>query len=83
MPSKPTIIVKGQRLQVVYKFTYLGSTLSRIVHTEVNARIAKASAAFCRLCGSVWDRSGIRFFLLPFFDTKLKVYKAMVLPTLL
>ena len=60
-------------------FTYLGSTLSRIVHIddEVNARIAKASAAFCRLRGSVWDRSGIRL------DRKLNVYKAVVLPTLL
>ena len=71
--------MKGQRLQVVDKFTYLGSTLSRVVHIddEVNARIAKASAAFGRLFGSVWERSGIRL------DTKLKVYKAVVLPTLL
>ena len=48
---EPTITVKGQRLQVVDKFTYLGNTLSGVVHIddEVNARIAKASAAFCRL----------------------------------
>ena len=74
-----TITVKGQRLQVVDKFTYLGSTLSRAVHIddEVNARIAKASAAFSRLRGSIWDRSGIRL------DTKLKVYRSVVLPTLL
>ena len=77
--KEPTITVKGQRLQVVDKLTYLGSTLSRVVHIddEVNARIAKASAAFGRLRGSVWDRSGIRL------DTKRKVYKAVVLPTLL
>ena len=77
--KEPTITAKGQRLQVVDKFTYLGSTLSRVVHIddEVNARIAKASAAFGRLRGSVWDRSGIKL------DTKLKVYKAVVLPTLL
>ena len=43
----PTITVKGQRLQMVDKITYLGSTLSRVVHIdEVSARIAKASAAF-------------------------------------
>ena len=42
-----------------------------------NARIAKASAAFDRLCGNTWDRSGIRL------DTKLKVYRSVVLPTLL
>ena len=75
----PTITVKGQQLQVVDKFTYLGSTLSRVVHIDdaVNARIAKASAAFGRLRGSIWDRSGIRL------DTKLKVYRSVVLPTLL
>ena len=78
--KEPTITVTGQRLQVVDKFTYLGSTLSRVVHIfddEVNARSAKAIAAFGRLCGSIWDRSGIRL------DTKLKVYRSVVLPTLL
>ena len=46
--KEPTITVKCQRLQVVDKFTYLGSTLSRVVHIddEVNARIAKASAKY-------------------------------------
>ena len=79
-PSKgPTITVKGQRLQVVDKFTYLGSSLSRAgpFEDEVNARIAKASAACGRLRGSIWDRSGIRL------DTKLKVYRSVVLPTIL
>ena len=47
------------------------------IDDEVNAGIAKASAAFGRLCGSIWDRSRIRL------DTKLKVYKAVVLPTIL
>ena len=77
--KEPTITVKGQRLQVVDKFTYLGSTLSRIMHIddEVNARIAKASTAFDRLPVSIWDRSVNRL------DTKLKVYRSVVLPTLL
>ena len=77
--KEPTITVKGQRLQVVDKFTNLGSTLSRVVHIddEVNARIAKASAAFGRLRGNIWDLSGIRL------GTKLKVYRSVVLPTLL
>ena len=40
---------------MVDKLTYLGNTLSRGVHIidEVNARIAKASAAFGRLRGSI------------------------------
>ena len=60
-PGKPykelTITVKGQQMQIVDKLTYLGSTLSRVVHIddEVNARIAKASAAFGRLRGNIWD----------------------------
>ena len=60
--KEPTITVKGQPLQVVHKFNYLGSTLSRVVHTddEVNARTAKGSAAFGQLPGSTWDKSGIR-----------------------
>ena len=71
--KKPTITVKGQRLQVVDAFTYL------VVHIddEVNARTAKASAAFSRLRGRIWNRSGIRL------DTKLKVYRSVVLPSLL
>ena len=35
-------------------FTYLGSTLSRVVHIDDEVD-AKASAAFGQLCGSVWD----------------------------
>ena len=77
--SEPTITVNGQKLQVVDKFTYLGSTLSRAVHIdeEVTARTAKASVAFGRLRTNVWERNGIRL------GTKLKVYKAVLLPTLL
>ena len=57
--KEPTIRVKGQRLQVVDKFTYIGSTLPGVMHIDhkVSARIAKASAAFDRLRGSIWDRS--------------------------
>ena len=77
--SEPTITVNGQKLQVVDKFTYLGSTLFRAVHidNEVTARTAKDSVAFGRLRTNVWERNGIRL------DTKLKVYKAVVLSTLL
>ena len=80
--SEPTITVNGQKLQVVDKFTHLGSTLSRAVHIddEVTARTAKASVAVGRLHTNVWERNGIR---LDTKHAKLKVYKAVVLPTLL
>ena len=76
---EPRITVKGQTLQAVDKFTYLGSTLSRTVQMddEVSSRIAKASASFGRLRSNVWDRKGLNL------QTKLKVYKAVVLPSLL
>ena len=77
--NEPTINVNGQKLKVVDNFIYLGSTLSRAVHIddEVTARIAKAGGAFGRLRANVWERNGIKL------DTKLKIYKAVVLPTLL
>ena len=64
---------------MIDKFTYLGSTLSRnvVIDDEVNARLAKASSAFGRLYKNVWNRRGITT------DTKIKVYRAVVLTTLL
>ena len=48
---EPTIIVNEQKLEVVDKFKYLGSTLFRAVHIgdEVTDRTAKASLALGRL----------------------------------
>ncbi|XP_061166783.1 multiple epidermal growth factor-like domains protein 10 [Saccostrea echinata] len=73
----PNIYIKSER--PVEKFTYLSCTLSRNVHIddEVNSRIAKASSAFGRLNKAVWDRRGITS------ATKLSVYRAVVLTTLL
>ena len=70
--------MKGQRRQVVDKFTYLGSTLSRVVHIndEVNARIAKLVqhlAGYVEIFGTEVER----------LDTKLEVYRSVVLQTLL
>ena len=61
------------------KFTYLGSTLLRniVIDNEVNARLAKARAAFGRLHKYVLNRRGITL------ETKIKVYQAIVLTTLL
>lgn len=76
---EPVITIDGEPLKTVDKFTYLGSTLSRSVNIddEVETRIAKASSAFGRLRESVWERRGIKQAI------KLKVYQAVVLPTLL
>ena len=47
------------------------------IDDEVTARTAKASVVFGRLRTNVLERNGIRLY------TKLKVYKGVVLPTLL
>ena len=59
----------------VDKFVYLGSTLSMKVHIddEVNARIAKATAAFSRMHDTVCNRRGIST------KNKMSVCKADVL----
>ena len=60
--KRPTITVQGKRLQLVDKITYLGSTVSIVVHIddEVKAKIARARSAFYQLPGSILDQSGIR-----------------------
>ena len=72
---EPNITINGQQLNAVDKFAYLGSLHSRnvVIDDEVNARLAKASAAFGRLHKNVWNRRGITT------KTKIKVYQAIVL----
>ncbi|KAJ1107302.1 hypothetical protein NDU88_004694 [Pleurodeles waltl] len=76
---EPTITAEGEILKAVNKFTYLSSKLSRSVNidVEVDTSIAKASSAFGRLCVLMWERRDIKL------TTKLKMYKAVIMPTLL
>nr|VZI26644.1 unnamed protein product [Spirometra erinaceieuropaei] len=77
--APPQISVNGTQLQVVENFPYLGSTLSRNtkIDDEVANRISKASQAFGSLQSAVWNRHGLQL------STKLKMYKSVILPTLL
>ncbi|BHF69379.1 hypothetical protein SprV_0301242300 [Sparganum proliferum] len=77
--NAPQFSVNGTTLKVVDKITYMGSTLSRNIKIdgEVTRRIYKASQAFGRLQNTVWNRHGLQL------STKLKMYKAVILPTLL
>nr|VZI05676.1 unnamed protein product [Spirometra erinaceieuropaei] len=77
--APPQISVNGTQLQVVEKFPYLGSALPRNtkIDDEVANRISKASQAFGRLQSTVWNRHGLQL------STKLKMHKAVILPTLL
>nr|VZI32433.1 unnamed protein product [Spirometra erinaceieuropaei] len=77
--APPQISVNGTLLQVVEYFPYLGSTQSRNtkIDDEVANRISKASQAFGRLNSIVWNRHGLQL------STKPKMYKVVILPTLL
>nr|VZI25668.1 unnamed protein product [Spirometra erinaceieuropaei] len=77
--APPQISVNGNQLHVVENIPYLDSTLSRNtkIDVEVANRISKASQAFGRLRSTVWYRHGLQM------STKLKMYKAVILPTLL
>nr|VZI50888.1 unnamed protein product [Spirometra erinaceieuropaei] len=77
--APPQIRVNGTQLQVVENFPYLGSTLSHNtkIGDEVANKISKASQAFGRLQSTVWNRHGLQL------SAKLKMYKAVILPTLL
>ena len=72
--KEPTVTMKGQRLQVVDRFTTLEAHCLELCTLMMKSMLGlPASAAFGRLRGSIWDRSGIRL------DTKLKVYWSVAL----
>src|SRR5271165_2056677 len=76
---EPNITIENLRLPVTKQFKYLGSVLSNDAQTDedIQARISKKSSAYGRLQERVWKPHGIRL------NTKIKVYKAEVLTTLL
>ena len=76
---EPSIKIDGAALKNVEDFTYLLSCLYSLggLDTEISCRVSKASSAFGRLSTRVWRERGITQ------ATKLAVYRAVVLPTLL
>ena len=74
-----TIRVDEKILENVESFNYLGSCLSAksIIDAEISRRLQSASAALAKLQTHVFDNKDI------YKSTKMKVYKAVVLPTLL
>ena len=76
---EPTIFVEGNKLDVVYSFVYLGSTLSGgcILDWEISFLIERSSRSFPALNKLVWSQHGIKL------HTKIIVYKVCVLTALL
>uniref|UniRef100_A0A803SPW5 ribonuclease H n=1 Tax=Anolis carolinensis TaxID=28377 RepID=A0A803SPW5_ANOCA len=77
--AKPGIQLNGVTLENVDHFRFLGSHLSTKVNldTEIQHRLSSASAAFFHMKQRVFDDRDIRR------ETKVLVYKAIPLPTLL
>ena len=75
----PQITIGDHSLEVVNNFTYLGSCISSnlSLDSELNVRIGKAATTMTRLAKRVWDNSLLTI------NTKVKVYQACVLSTLL
>ena len=75
----PNITIGDVALKTVQQFTYLGCTISSDakVDKELDNRLGKANRAFGRLYKRVWSNKSLRC------TTKICVYKAIVLTTLL
>ena len=75
----PAVKIDEDALKNVEDFTYLGSCLfsSGGLDTEISCRLSNSISAFGRLFTRIWRERGITQ------ATKLAVYKAVGLPTLL
>ena len=71
----PSVSVDGVLLKPVKEFCLLAT--DALIDKEVKNRISRASTSFGRLYSRVWNQKCLRL------QTKLKVYKAMVLTNLL
>jgi hypothetical protein len=78
-PPEPKIKIDGTVLNVVKSFKYLGSVITDDckIDSDINNRIRLASDSFGRLGDRVWNDCDITL------QTKLIVYQAVVLSTLL
>ena len=75
----PNVTIDDVLLNVVDKFTCLGSTLSEntMIDDDISARLGKASASLGRLTKRLWHGRGVCL------STKINVYCAVVFTTLL
>ena len=78
-PVQPRIQVSGDYIKTVESFKYLGHRISTkaTLDSEIQNRISSAAAAFGRLNKRVFANHNLRK------KTKLRVYNAVVVPTLL
>lgn len=75
----PYISIGNTELKSTQQFTYLGCTVSSDakIDKEIDNRLAKANSSFGRLYKKVWNNKNLKS------KTKILVYRAVVLTTLL
>lgn len=79
VPAPPSISIEKEELEVIDHFSCLGSTVINklSLDVEISRRIARAAAVMAKLSMRVWGSNQLMV------NTKLKVYQACVLGTLL
>ena len=77
--SLPSIQINGEELNAVNNFKYLGSTVSSnaSLDMEIQSRISAAATAYKKLRKRIFSNNDI------LSNTKIKVYNAIIIPTLL
>ena len=77
--SPPHTSIDGTSLNAVEHFTYLGSVISNDAtdSNDLDNLLSKASRSFGRLSKRVWQGHSLRL------STKIQIYRAVVVPTLL
>ena len=75
----PSLFIHNYKLEVVHEFVYLGSTITDnlFIDRELNKQIGKAATTLSRLTKRVWSNNKLSD------HTKVNVYKACVISTLL
>ncbi|GFN82465.1 nucleoside diphosphate-linked moiety x motif 17-like [Plakobranchus ocellatus] len=75
----PHITINSSELKSTPQFTYLGCTISSDagLDKEIDNRLARANSSFGRLYKRVWNNKSLKI------KTKIQVYRAVVLTTLL
>ena len=79
IPVPPMVNINNEEVEVANNFTYLGANIScnLSLDAELDKRIAKAAAVMSKLKGKVWTNGHLSL------NTKMAVYRACVLSTLL
>ena len=77
--TNPVVTINNTHLKSMEKFCYMGSILSSstTIDDEITQSISKANSSFGRLRRRLWNGHGVKL------STKIKVYHAVVLTSLL